>query len=76
MAKGKSKATSKAQKPQQTGKSGKASSKSDVSDSLRQAVKELGGDDDDLDLIAGVDSDDEGAADKSTNVDEVSYHVP
>lgn len=28
-----------------------------VSDELRQAVKDLGGDDDDLDLIAGIDGD-------------------
>ncbi|ORY34646.1 CBF/Mak21 family-domain-containing protein [Naematelia encephala] len=33
--------------------------KSKISDALRQAVKDLGGDDDDLDLIAGVDSDEE-----------------
>lgn len=32
---------------------------SKVSDELRQAVKDLGGDEEDLELIAGVDSDDE-----------------
>lgn len=31
----------------------------DISEALRQAVKDLGGDDEDLDLIAGIDSDDE-----------------
>lgn len=30
-----------------------------VSEELRQAVKDLGGDDEDLDLIAGIDSDEE-----------------
>lgn len=30
-----------------------------ISDALRQAVKDLGGDDDDLELIAGIDSDEE-----------------
>lgn len=72
MAKGKSTGTSKAQKPQRPAKAGKPASKTDNNDSLRQAVKELGGDDDDLELIAGVDSDDEAAAaNKSANVDEV-----
>lgn len=51
-----------------------------VSEELRQAVKDLGGDDDDLDLIAGIDSDEEQDAAPSTkgkkssdgDVDEVS----
>jgi ribosome biogenesis protein MAK21 len=51
-----------------------------VSEELRQAVKDLGGDDDDLDLIAGIDSDEEQDAAPSTKgkkvadgaVDEVS----
>lgn len=54
-------------------------SKHKVSDELRQAVKDLGGDDEDLDLIAGVDSEDEASGPahtktKSSNVskDEVS----
>lgn len=39
----------------------KASEKKGVSDALRQAVADLGGDDSDLELIAGVDDDvDEG----------------
>lgn len=71
MAKGKSKGTSRAQKPQQPVKAGKASGELDVSDALRQAVKDLGGDDDDLDLIAGVDSDDESPADNASKIDEV-----
>lgn len=41
------------EKPDTKGKS------KQVSDELRQAVKDLGGDDDDLDLIAGIDSDEE-----------------
>lgn len=73
MAKGKSRATSKADKPQRPVKAGKPASKTSDNEALRQAVKELGGDDDDLDLIAGVDSDDEAApANKSGNIDEVS----
>jgi len=45
-----------------------------ASDALRQAIKDLGGDDSDLDLIAGVDSDDENeAAPKAKGkVDDVS----
>lgn len=73
MAKGKSKETSKADKPQKPAKSGKPPSKGGSNDALRQAVTELGGDDDDLELIAGVDSDDEATpANKSGAVDEVS----
>lgn len=76
MAKGKSKATSKADKPQKPVRAGKPAAKNNDNDTLRQAVKELGGDDDDLDLIAGVDSDDEAApGNKSGNVDEVSFLV-
>ena len=53
-----------------------------VSEELRQAVKDLGGDDDDLDLIAGIDSDeeqDDAAGTKAKKhldgaVDEVSSH--
>jgi ribosome biogenesis protein MAK21 len=37
-------------------------SRAGASDALRQAIKDLGGDDSDLDLIAGIDSDDEEAA--------------
>lgn len=74
MAKGKSKGTFKADKPQKPAKAGKPVTKTDNNDALRQAVQELGGDDDDLDLIAGVDSDDEAApANKSGNIDEVSF---
>ena len=40
----------------------KGKGKAKVSDELRQAVKDLGGDDEDLDLIAGVDSDGEESA--------------
>jgi ribosome biogenesis protein MAK21 len=36
--------------------------KSKISDELRQAVMDLGGDDEDLNLIAGVEDDDEGDA--------------
>ena len=42
----------------------KGKGKAKVSDELRQAVKDLGGDDEDLDLIAGVDSDGEEPAAK------------
>lgn len=46
-----------------------------VSDELRQAIKDLGGDDSDLDLIAGVDNDDAAddfdSASKSAALDEV-----
>ena len=53
-----------------------------VNDELRQAVKDLGGDDDDLDLIAGIDSDEEQDTSASSSkgkkaadgdVDEVSF---
>lgn len=47
-----------------------------VSEALRQAVKDLGGDDDDLDLIAGIDdseNEDEFESTKKDNVDEVCY---
>lgn len=55
-----------------------------VSDQLRQAVKDLGGDDDDLDLIAGIDESDEELEVKSATkgkkaaegiVDEVSSQL-
>lgn len=73
MAKGKSKAASKADKSQKPAKASKAANKTADKDALRQAVEELGGDDADLELIAGVDSDDEAApAGKSGDVDEVS----
>jgi ribosome biogenesis protein MAK21 len=56
------KAAAPAPQPAQAGKSyqGKPSAKpgqSKISDELRQAVKDLGGDDEDLELIAGVDED-------------------
>lgn len=52
----------------------KAASKAGVSDALRQAVKDLGGDDGDLELIAGVDDDEEGdfVESKSGKSNEVS----
>lgn len=57
------KATSPSQeKPDIKGKS------KQVSEELRQAVKDLGGDDDDLELIAGIDSDEEQDAAPSTKV--------
>ena len=43
-----------------------------ISDQLRQAVKDLGGDDDDLELIQGVDSDDEAPASKAKSGQEKS----
>ena len=55
---------------------------SKISDELRQAVKDLGGDDDDLDLIEGVDSDNEDNSapvkqkGKDSSMDEVSAYVP
>lgn len=42
-------------------------SRAGVSDELRQAVADLGGDDEDLDLIAGVDNDDGDEIIASTN---------
>ena len=39
-----------------------------ISDALRQAVMDLGGGEDDLDLIDGVDEDDDEPADKSDKV--------
>lgn len=45
-----------------------------ISDALRQAVIDLGGDEEDLDLIDGVDDDDEAPTQKKTekSTDEVS----
>lgn len=56
------------------GKPAKAST-SKISDELRKAVKDLGGDDSDLELIAGVDSDDESPqeASKGNGMSEVGY---
>ena len=53
---------------------------SQISEQLRQAVKDLGGDDEDLDLIEGIDDDDEGVSapinskgkGKDASMDEVS----
>lgn len=39
---------------------GKGKSTAGISDALRKAVIDLGGDEEDLELIAGVDSDDDG----------------
>jgi ribosome biogenesis protein MAK21 len=47
------------QKPAGT-EGSKSGKHSQISEQLRQAVKDLGGDDDDLDLIEGIDDDDEG----------------
>lgn len=46
----------------QTASAAGPSKGSKVSDQLRQAVKDLGGDEDDLDLIEGIDSDNEDAS--------------
>jgi len=43
-------------------KAGPSTQGSKISDELRQAVKDLGGDEDDLDLIEGIDSDNEESA--------------
>jgi ribosome biogenesis protein MAK21 len=46
---------SKAESSSTTTKTAEESKPRHVSDALRQAVKDLGGDDEDLDLIAGID---------------------
>jgi hypothetical protein len=48
--------------PNPASKAGSSTKGSKISDELRQAVKDLGGDDDDLDLIDGIDSDNEESA--------------
>jgi ribosome biogenesis protein MAK21 len=55
-------------------KSFEGKARAGISDELRQAVADLGGDEDDLDLIAGVDNDDgeEVIASKGKAADEVS----
>ncbi len=55
-------------------KSFEGKARAGISDELRQAVVDLGGDEDDLDLIAGVDNDDgdEVTAGKGKAADEVS----
>jgi ribosome biogenesis protein MAK21 len=61
MGKGKN-PTSKAQKPSAPATAAPAAGagkKANVSDAFLQAIKDLGGDDSDLDLINGVDDDDE-----------------